>query len=192
MLAAASAPRLACEPQADGLQHPPRDPGQARRARRLHREGDRAARARAPAVLRPPPRERAHQLGRGRNASQGVGGAARRDAAARRSRRAPALRAAQGARRAGRQQPGDGDHPRAPRAQGARTAQRPPERVFDRRELSPGAHDPPLRQPGAEGRAAGGHDHRDAARRLRADRARSRQRRHLARDARRARRQETG
>ena len=72
---------------------------------------------------------------------RGVGGAARRDATPRRRRRASALRAAEGARRAGGVEPRDGDRARAPRRQGPRPAQRPAERVVDRRQLPDRAHD---------------------------------------------------
>ena len=52
---------------------PARDPAQARRARRLHRARDQAARARAHPVLRPPPRVRAHRLRERRRARAGSG-----------------------------------------------------------------------------------------------------------------------
>src|SRR5258708_7480716 len=100
----------------------------ARRDRRLHRGGDRAARGRAPRVLRPPPRARPDRLGEGRAAPRGVGGAAGGDAPAGRLRGPAALRAARLDRRPRLQQPGHGRGSPAPCAPGARPPPPPPTR----------------------------------------------------------------
>ena len=88
-----------------------------RRARRLHRAGDQAARAagRQHPLLRPPPRGRPHRLGPRRPAERGVGGAAARGPAAGRRGRPLPLPVPEGVRRQGRHQPRHGGHPRAPR-----------------------------------------------------------------------------
>src|ERR1700752_2654640 len=99
-----------------------------RRARRLHRGGDRPARGRAPRVLRPPSRERPDRLGEGRAPPRGVGGAARREPPPARRRGVPPLRAPAGDRRPRRREPRHGGDPRAPRPPRPRPPQRPAER----------------------------------------------------------------
>ena len=64
-----------------------------------------------------------------------------------------ALRPAGAARRPRRHQPRHGGHPGAPGAQGPRAAQRPAERVVDRRQLPAGHHDGAVRHRRAERRS---------------------------------------
>ena len=154
-----------------------------RRARRLHRAGDQAARAagRQHPLLRPPPRGRPHRLGARRPAQRGVGAAARTRCKRLADEAGPLpLRLPEGVRRQGRHQPRHGRHPRAPRGQGPRPAQRPAERALDRRQQRRPAADDQLRHRGAEG----GVDRRPrstARRRLRVrhHRAEPRLRRHV-------------
>ena len=147
-----------------------------RRARRVHRAGDQAARAagRQHPLLRPPPGGRPHGLGSGRPAERAVGGlAARGPAAGRRGRPLP-VPVPQGVRRPGRYEPGDGGDPRALRHEGPGVAQRPAERALHRREQRRPAADARVRHRGAAGgvgrrpgRGAPGvrlRDHRAAAR----------------------------
>ena len=103
-------------------------------------------------LLRPPARGRAHRLGTWRSAERGVGGAAARGPAPRRCRRSLPLPVPEGVRRQGRHQPRHGGDPRAPRAQGARAAQRPAERALDRRQQRRAVADDQLRHRRAEGR----------------------------------------
>ena len=75
-----------------------------------------------------------------------------REARAPRRRRRPLpLPVPEGVRRQGRHQPRHGGHPRAPRAQGPRPAQRPAERALDRRQQRRPAADDRLRHRRAEG-----------------------------------------
>ena len=116
------------------------DVHRARRSRRSRQQDDNDP------VLRPPPRVRAHRLRERRRAPRRTGRSCSREM----RRRADAagwlrLRAARGVRRPRRQQPRDGDHPRAPRHQGPRPAQRPAERELDRRQLPDRADDARLR-----------------------------------------------
>ena len=105
----------------------------------------RSNRRRQHPVLRPPPRVRAHRLRGRRYAARRLGRPAARDAAARRRRGLAAVGVARGIRRARREQPRDGDHPRAPRGQGPRAAQRPAERELDHRQLPDRVDDARLR-----------------------------------------------
>ena len=103
------------------------------------------------AVLRPPPGVGPHRLRERRRAPRRLGGAARRDAPALERGRLAAPRPAAGVRRPRRQQPRDGDHPRAPGPQGPGPPQRPAERELDRRQLPDRADDARLRHRRAEG-----------------------------------------
>ena len=102
--------------------------------------------------------------------------------------RLAAVRVARVARWAGRLQPRHGGHPGAPGAQGPWPAQRPAERVVDRRELPAGDHDGAVRHRRSTGRVVRGADHRRTLDGLRADRAAARLGRDLAGDARQVRR----
>ena len=101
-----------------------------------------------------------------------------RGAAPRRQGRPPALRAAQGIRRPGRQQPVDGGDPRAPGGQGPGPAQRSADRALDRRQQPVRADAARLRHAEQQARVHRRHARTNAARRLRPDRARARLRRH--------------
>ena len=128
-------------------------PGDARRARRLHRARDQPLEEQDDNVrFFDHRREWARtDFEARRDPPQGVGGAARRDAPPGRRGRVAAPGPARGVRRPGRLEPGDGDHPRAPGHQGPRSAQRPAERELHRRELPDGADDARLRHRRAEG-----------------------------------------
>ena len=123
--------------------------------------------------------------------SRRLGGAAGRDAPPRRCRGLLPLRPAGVARRARRHEPRHGGHTRAPGGQGARVAQRPPERGVDRRQ--PAVRPDPARvrdrRAARDGRAD---DPWRGADRVRADRAGPRQRRDVAGDDGGARRRRTG
>ena len=144
-------------------------------------------------LLRPPARVRPHRLRERRRAPRRSGRTLLREMR-RRADAAGWLRCALpeefGGR--GRQQPRDGDHPRAPGRQGPRAAQRPAERELDRRQLPDRADDARLRHRGAEGRVDARVPRRHPPARLRPHRAEPRLRRHLPRDHRRARRRRVG
>ena len=154
-------------------------------------QADRAAGRQHP-LLRPSPRGRPHRLGARRPAQRGVGAAAPQGQAPGRRRRLLPLAVPQGVRRQRRQQPGHGDHPRAPRDEGPRAAQRPAERALDRRQ--PGRPDPDdrVRHRGAEGGVDRRPRRRPQGLRLRHHRAAARLRRDLDGDPRRARRRRVG
>ena len=159
-----------------GLRAPP-GPGRVpRRAGRLHRAGDQAARAgeRQHPVLRPSPRGRTDRLGAGRSAEPRVGGAPPRGPAPSRRRRALSLPVPQGIRRQGGDQPRHGSHPRASRPQGPRLALRSPERARHRRQQRRPAPHARLRHRRAEEGVGGRPCPRPAGLRLRHHRARSR------------------
>ena len=109
----------------------------------------------------------------------------------RRGRLAPP-RVARGVRRSRRDQPRDGDHPRAPRDEGARAAQRPAERELDRRQLPDRADDARLRHRRAARRVDARLPRRHPPPRVRAHRAEPRFRRHVPRDDGGARRRRVG
>ncbi len=121
----------------------------------------------------------AHRFRAGRPCRARIGGAAARDAPARRRGRLPAPRPAGGVRRPQHRQPRHGDHPRASGGQGARPAQRPAERELRRRQFPAGADDARLRHRGAEEDHPARHARRHGAPRLRPHRAQARLRRDL-------------